>query len=312
MTDDRELDVVTGAFSYTGARIAAGLLARGRRVRTLTFHPERPHPLSGEIEALPYAFADADALARSLEGAHTLYNTYWVRFERGATTFAGAVEHSRSLFGAARLAGVARIVHVSITNASSDSPLPYFASKGRVEQALAEVGVEHSIIRPTWIFGGEYEILVNNIAWILRHSPCLPVPGDGAYEVQPIHVDDMARICLAAGAASGCETIDAAGPQTLRFSDLVRLVRSAVGARGPVLCVPAPVMVVAARSLGALLGDVVLTADEIRGLSAGLLVSHEPPRGSIRFGDWLTTHAPEIGARYANEVRRHYVHPARG
>src|SRR5438094_726955 len=193
-----ETDLVTGAFSYSGSRIAELLIDSGREVRTITHHPNREHPLRARVQAAPYRFDDPAALARSLEGITTLYNTYWIRFERGGTTFAHAVANSRALFEAARRAGVARIVHLSIANPSIDSPLPYYRGKALVEQALTAADVPYSIVRPTWIFGGEREVLANNIAWILRHMPIFVVPGDGRYLVQPIHADDLARICMRA------------------------------------------------------------------------------------------------------------------
>jgi uncharacterized protein YbjT (DUF2867 family) len=307
MTDaGTNLDLVTGAFSYSGAHIAGRLLDSGRDVRTLTFHPDRAHPLRGRVEALPYRFDDPLALARSLEGVRTLYNTYWVRFDHGAATFAGAVANSRALFHAARRAGVQRIVHLSIANPSAESPLPYYRGKALVEHALAEVGVRFSIVRPTWIFGGEPEILANNIAWILRTMPAFAVPGDGCYPVQPVHVDDLARICLGAAHSDDDTIVDAAGPETFSFIEIVRTIRRVVGSRAPVVHLPPIVLTAVARALGLLLGDVVLTADEIRGLTSGLLVSHQPPLGRIAFTEWLHDHRAAIGRTYANELRRHF------
>ena len=304
---DTNLDLVTGAFSYSGAHIAKRLLQDGRHVRTLTFHPDRDHPLRERVQALAYRFDDPIALARTLEGVTTLYNTYWVRFDHGNATFAGAVANSRALFHAARRAGVSRIVHLSIANPSVDSPLPYYRGKALVEHALAEVGVPFSVVRPTWIFGGQPEILANNIAWILRHLPVFAIPGDGRYPVQPVHIDDLARICIEAASAGGDLIADAAGPQTLSFLDLVRAIQHATDSHAPILHLPSTAMAVAARALGLVLGDVALTAQEIKGLTAGLLVSHHPPLGRIVFTDWLDDHAASIGQTYANELRRHFT-----
>src|SRR5829696_4889250 len=212
-----EADLVTGAFSYSGSRIAELLLESGREVRTLTHHPDREHPLRERVRASPYRFDDPAALARSLVGITTLYNTYWIRFERGRASFASAVANSRALFEAARRARVARIVHVSIANPSLDSPLPYYRGKALVEQALAAADVPYSIVRPTWIFGGRHEVLANNIAWILRRMPVFVVPGDGRYLVQPIHLDDFARICVQAVHGVDGSVLDAAGPDTMSF-----------------------------------------------------------------------------------------------
>src|SRR5438270_8499817 len=214
MSQDTGLDLVTGAFSYSGSRIAERLLESGREVRTLTFHPDRPHPLQPLVQALPYRFGDPAVLARSLEGVTTLYNTYWVRFDHGGTTFADAIANSRTLFQAAQRAGVARVVHLSIATPSVDSTLTYYRGKAVVERVLDQVGVPHSIVRPTWIFGGERDVLVNNIAWILRRMPIFLLPRSGRYQVQPVHIDDLARICLQVAHADGDVVVDAAGPET--------------------------------------------------------------------------------------------------
>lgn len=307
MNNDPPNDLVTGAFSYSGSAIAERLLGSGRRVRTLTFHPQREHPLQARVETFRYRFDDLVALTRSLDGVTTLYNTYWVRFDHGQTSFADAIENSRILFSAAARARVERIVHVSIANPSIDSPLPYFRGKALVETTLAQSGLRHSIVRPTWIFGGERDVLTNNIAWILRRTPVFALPGSGRYLVQPVHVDDLARICIEAAVSDRDLVIDAAGPETMSFRELVALIRSAVNARPPIIRIPPTLMAAAARGLGLLVRDVVLTPDEIRGLMAGLLVSHDPPLGRIAFSEWLDEHKTTIGRSYANELQRHFT-----
>jgi NADH dehydrogenase len=301
------LDLVTGAFSYSGSAIAGRLLDSGRDVRTLTFHPEREHPLRARVEMYPYSFDDPVALAHSLEGVDTLYNTYWVRFDHGAATFASAIANSRALFYAAQRAGVRRIVHISIANPAIASPLPYYRGKALVERALAEVELPFAVVRPTWIFGGDRDVLTNNIAWILRHAPIFAVPGNGRYQVQPVHIDDLARICLEVARADGDVIVDAAGPEKMTFEELVGAIRRAVGSRAPILHVPPLAMTAAASALGLLVHDVVLTADEIRGLASGLLASHQAPLGQIAFSDWLAEHGDSIGRSYANELQRHFA-----
>jgi NADH dehydrogenase len=307
MSDDTSVDLVTGAFSNSGSYIAERLLGSGRRVRTLTFHPDRAHPLQAQVEALPYRFDDPAALTRSLQGVSTLYNTFWVRFDRGQTSFADAIEKSGMLFSAAKRAGVERIVHVSIVNPSTESPLPYFRGKAAVESALTESGLHYSIVRPTWIFGGARDVLANNIAWILRRMPVFALPGSGSYLVQPVHVDDFARICIEMAGANGDLIVDAAGPERMPFRDLVGLVRSAVHARSLIVRVPPSLMAAAARGLGLLVRDVVVTSDEITGLMAGLLVSDDPPLGRVAFSKWLDEHKTFVGRSYANELHRHFA-----
>jgi uncharacterized protein YbjT (DUF2867 family) len=298
------LDVVTGAFSYTGRYIAEELLDRGRGVRTLTRRPPDPsHPLAASVEAAPFVFDDS--LVASLRGADTLYNTYWVRFERGAATFDGAVANLRRLFGAAELAGVRRIVHVSVANPSPDSALPYFRGKAQTEEALRAVGVSHAIVRPTLVFGSD-DILVNNIAWGLRHVPSYLIPGDGQGEMQPVSIRDTASICVEAGARDDEVTLDAAGPDRWTYDEFVRMIARAVGSRARIWHSSERVALAAARVAGLFLRDVVVTRDELDALAAGLLVSHEKPRGRERFEPWLAENADLIGRHYTSELRRNF------
>ncbi|MDT7577064.1 MAG: hypothetical protein QOH17_3397, partial [Pseudonocardiales bacterium] len=190
---NRPLDVVTGAFSYSGAAIAAELRAAGRRVRTVTGHPDRA-PDGTDIDVRPLNLDNPAELAESLRGAQTLYNTYWVRFAHGDVDHARAVAHSRTLFQAAAAAGVERIVHVSITNPSPGSPYPYFRGKAEVEQILLETGIPCAIVRPAILFGGD-GVLINNIAWLLRRLPVFAIGGRGDYRIRAIHVEDLARLC---------------------------------------------------------------------------------------------------------------------
>ncbi|MGI9032893.1 MAG: SDR family oxidoreductase [Acidimicrobiales bacterium] len=298
-------DAVTGAFGYTGRFIAERLLAGGRQVRTLTGHPGRPNPFRAHVEVCPFRFDDPSAMAASLEGVTTLYNTYWIRFPRAGVDFNTAIEHSGALFTAARRAGVSRIVHVSITNPSADSPFGYFRGKARVEEALAASGVRWAVVRPTVVFG-RGDVMMNNIAWLLRRFPVFALPGDGRYEVRPVHVGDVARLCVEAATAPGGGVVDAVGPDTFTFAGLVSAIRGAVGSRS--LLVPAPTVLVSGltRLIGLVVGDVVLTPEEQAALAAGLVTTSGPTTGHVSLTEWLAAYGPEIGTRYASELGRHF------
>lgn len=299
-------DVVTGAFSYTGKYITRRLLAAGRRVVTLTNHPDRANPFGPSVRPVPYRFGDPDALAASLRGADTLYNTYWVRFDHADRSHDRAVANTRALFAAAVTAGIRRVVHVSIASASAASPLPYFHGKGLLEEALIASGLPHAIVRPTVIFGDE-DVLVNNVAWLLRRFPFFTIPGSGDYRLQPIFVEDMADLMVWAGAQTGNLVVDAAGPDAFTFDAMARLIRSAVGSRALLVHAPPALALALSRIAGLAVGDVILTAEEVDGLMASLLVSAAPATGRTHLGDWLAAHSRTVGARYANELARHYV-----
>jgi nucleoside-diphosphate-sugar epimerase len=300
-----ELDVVTGAFSYSGAAIARQLLARGRRVRTLTGHTGRA-PAGTPIESRPLDFTAPDELRRSLDGADTLYNTYWVRFARGQVSHETAVANSRLLFSAAAAAGVRRIVHVSITNPSLTAADSYFRGKAQVEHALAESGApSHAVARPAVLFGGN-GVLLNNIAWLLRRVPAFAIGGNGTYRLRPIHVDDLAALCADLGAREDTVTVDAVGPESVTFRQLVEVIRTAVGSRSVIVPVPGPAISLLASALGVLLRDTLLTADEYRSMAAGLADSAAPATGTISVTDWIAEHGDVLGRQYASELDRHF------
>jgi uncharacterized protein YbjT (DUF2867 family) len=296
---------ITGAFSYSGKYIARRLLERGEEVITLTGHPDRPDPFGGRVKAFPLDFSDPAGLTASLQGADVLVNTYWVRFDRGTNTQTGAVENTLRLVRSAREASVGRIVHVSIANPSADSPLPYYRGKAANEQAVIGSGVSYAILRPTLIYGRE-DILLNNIAWLLRRFPLFAQIGDGQYRVQPVYVDDLAQVATRSVYETKNSIQDVVGPDVFTFDELVRLIGESIGHPRPILHVPPSLALAASRLLSLFVGDVMLTADEVKGLTADLLVSSEAPLGETRLADWLEANREHVGAKYASEIARHY------
>jgi len=297
---------ITGAFSYTGKYVAQLLLDRGYSVRTLTGHPGRENPFGEVVAVFPYNFDRPDELRKSLLGTSTLINTYWVRFPRGEATFEAAVRNTRTLIDAAKSAGVERIVHVSIANPSADSPLGYYRGKAQLEQVVIDSGLSYTIVRPTVIFGDE-DILLNNIAWFVRRFAVFGIPGDGRYRIRPIYVEDMARLMADAVDARGNAVIDAVGPETYTFEELVRLIARSIGRSVRFVHVPASFAYLATLVAGWFLGDVVLTWEEYRGLMGNLLAPEGPASGSSRLSEWLAAHKASIGIGYASEVARHYA-----
>ncbi len=299
------ISVVTGAFGYTGRYIAQRLLEEGASVRTLTRNLGSASPFADRVERRPLDFNDSAQLTESLRGAHTLYNTYWIRFARGNVNHDTAARNTCNLVDAAIAAGVRRIVHISITNADASSSLPYFRGKGQVEDYIHTSGLPYSIIRPTVVFGRE-DVLINNIAWFLRRFPVFLVAGRVDYRLQPVYVDDVARLAVESASAEGNITLDAVGPETFAFNELLSEVRRATGGRARLVHSPPSVALAAAGLAGLALRDVVLTRDEIDGLMAGHLVSTNLPTGDTHFTDWLHENRHTLGRRYASELSRHY------
>ncbi len=297
------VSAVTGAFGYSGRYIAQRLLDAGGEVVTLTNSSHRPDPFDGRVRSYPLDFHQPNNLTDALRGVSVLYNTYWVRFNHRLFTHREAVANTKTLFDAAREAGVGRIVHVSITNPSEDSPLEYFRGKAELERTLMASGLSYAILRPTVLFGKE-DILINNIAWMLRRFPVFGVFGDGRYRMQPIYVDDLAGLAVRQGGGTENVVIDAIGPETFAYRELVTVIGRLIGQPRPVISLPPSLAYYVAAAVGTVIGDVVITRDEIRGLMDDLLYVDAPPAGATRLTTWVGEHKSTLGVRYANELAR--------
>ncbi len=301
--NSQETHIVTGAFGFAGKYIAERLVAAGHRVRTLTNSPNRENPFNGSVAAYPYNFDEPQKLVESLRGASVLYNNYWVRFNHRTFSYAKAVENSLIFFDAAKEAGIKRIVHISITNPSLDSPFEYFSGKARLEKAIIESGLSYAILRPAVLFGKE-DILINNIAWFLRRFPVFGVFGDGKYRLQPIYVGDLADLAVEQGKKRENVIVDAIGPETFTYRSLAEAIGSAIGKPRPIISVPPFKGYLLGRLVGFLQHDVTITYDEIGGLMADLLYTASPPAGTTKLTEWLQENAAHVGRHYSNELKR--------
>jgi uncharacterized protein YbjT (DUF2867 family) len=302
---DSGFDVVTGAFSFTGRFIARQLLASGRRVRTLTNHPKRPGAQDVDVDVAPLQFTDRAALVESLRGADVFYNTYWIRFRHGGVGFGHAVANTRILMSAAAEAGVRKVVHISVSNPSVDSRLDFYAGKARTEEIVRGSGLPWAVVRPTLIFGPG-EVLINNIAWLLRNMPVFVIPDLGLFRVQPVSGEDVAEIARWAAAQAENVVVDAAGPEIISYIELVSSIAIAVGRKPRYVFLPPSLTLMAGEVLGLFVHDVLLTRQELEGLMEELIVSHEAPRGKRRVEDWLLGSAGSLGRAYTSELKRHW------
>ncbi len=307
------LHVVTGAFGYSGRWIAHRLLEKGIRVRTLTNAVGRDDPFDGRVEVHSLDFDNHAALVESLRGAQVLYNTYWVRYNHPRRNFEHgiAVENSRRLFAAAAEAGVERIVHFSVAHPHKAPDWTYFRGKVAVEGLLHDSEHSYAILRPTVLFGGGRNVLINNIAWMLRKFPVFGVFGMGNYPIQPVHVKDVARVAVEQGELRENVTIDVTGPETFRYKEYIGLMAKSMGLRRLILPMPSTVGWVFGKFVGLILQDLVITRAEIRGLKRGLMASDEKPLGVHKFSEWIAEHGNELGIAYQNDLKeRRYRSPS--
>lgn len=299
----KQKHMVTGAFGFSGKYIAEQLLEKGHEVLTLTNSINRKNPFGKKIKAIPFNFENVEELTSSLKGVDVLYNTYWVRFNHKSFSHDDAVNNTLKLFKAAKEAGVKRIVHVSITNPSEDSKLEYFQGKAILEKALIESGVSYSILRPAVIFGKE-DILINNIAWLLRKMPLFPVFGYGSYRIQPIYVKDFAELAVKEGHKQQNNIINAIGPETFTYKSLVEKIGDIIGVSKPIISVSPAFGYFVGYVVSKIVKDILITKEEIKGLMADLLCVDEKPTGKTKLSEWVNKNKEALGRKYANELSR--------
>ena len=304
--------VVTGAFGYSGRWIARELLSRGKRVRTLTNAVGRDDPFQGMVEVMPIDFSNHDLLVSSLRGADVLYNTYWVRYKNRKDGYAHeiAVENTRKLFLAAEEAGVNRIVHFSVAHPHKAPDWSYFRGKVEVEKLLTESSLSYAILRPTVFFGGERDVLINNMAWLIRKFPVFGIFGMGNYPIQPIHIEDIAKVAVDQGESVEDVVLDVAGPEIFTYREYVTLIAKSLGVSRLIIPVPPIVGWAVGKVVGAILRDRVITRAEIKGLMRGLMATDAKPLGKIKFSEWVATNGADLGAKYHNDLKeRKYTDP---
>lgn len=304
----KTMHTVTGAFGYSGSHIAQALLQKNLQVNTLTNSINRSSSLQGKIEALPLSFDDPQKLGESLQNTKVLYNNYWVRFNHDGFTHEEAVQNTFALIDAAKKAGVERFVHISITNPSQESELEYFSGKARIEEYLVQSGLSYCILRPAVLFGGN-DILINNIAWMVRRFPLFAMFGKGDYRLQPVHVKDLAEMAVKKGAERKNETLNALGPDTFTYKEMIQKIAAAFGKKPWVFASPQQIVYYAGALLGFFMKDVPITRYEIKGLMDELLYTNpNEPRiiGKISLGDFIKQNAMTLGIHYASELARRY------
>jgi uncharacterized protein YbjT (DUF2867 family) len=299
------MDIVTGSFGYIGKYITKELLKRGREVKTITTHPDKPNPFGERVKASSYNFDNPDKLTQYLEGCETLYNTYWIRFNFRHWSFDKALDNTRILFTSAKNAGVKKIVHIGVTNASLNDQLPYYRGKALQEEALRNSGVDYLIVRPTLVFGKE-DILVNNIAWTIRKFPVVPIFGSGKYQVQPVFVEDLANIAIEKSRLKGSQIIDAVGPEIYTYNEFLKLIASELNKKTVFVRTSPSIGIFFGKLIGLFVKDIVLTKDELIGLMQNKLISSQIPNGRTKFSDWLRNNNNLIGTGYTSELNRHF------
>ena len=194
-------------------------------------------------------------------------------------------------------------MHFSVAKPDQAPGWTYFQGKVETERLLRDSGQSYAIVRPTVFFGGGRNVLINNIAWILRKFPVFGVFCFGIYPIQPVHIRDVARVAIELGTSNENITRDIAGPEKYSYREFVSLIAKSMGVRRLIIPIPPLMGWLAGQMMGIFLQDRVITRAEIRGLMNGLVASDEKPIGEITFSEWIAENGSELGRGYQNDLQ---------
>jgi uncharacterized protein YbjT (DUF2867 family) len=296
---------LTGAFSYTGRYIGQELLRRKISFQSLTNHPRPSVFPSASIPVAPLQFQDAPSLIATLRKSTILVNTYWIRYPAKGISHETAVQNIEFLVQCAKQAGIHKIIHISVSNPSKDSQLSYYKGKAEAEEIIQQSGIPFTILRPTLVFGKE-DVLLHNIAWLLRYFPFFVFPSPSTCFIQPIFAEEVGCFAVESIHSYPNQTMDLAGPEVVSMKEMVQKIGRATGYTRPIYSTSLGITMAAVRILNTILHDRIITEEEILGLQNNLLVSSQPPLGKISFSDWLVQEGSSLCSHYINDYKRFF------
>jgi len=224
--------LVTGGTGFVGPRVVHALRAQERKVRVLARRPERQEQLlAWGCELVRGDMTDAESLRRAVGGCEAVVHLVALPpFADPKATQRVMEQGTRDLLAAAKGAGVRRFVLMSGLGVSEETKdvSAYNHAKWDEEQAVQESGLEHTIFRPSFIFGRDGGLL-QRLVRVTRWSPVTPVPSE--QKMQPIWVDDVAAFfarSLEIG-SNGNGTWEIAGPDQVSWGELNERIKRALG-----------------------------------------------------------------------------------
>jgi uncharacterized protein YbjT (DUF2867 family) len=230
---------VTGGTGFVGTHLANTLLRRGHAVAILARTPATTrNRYNRPVEALRGDVLDPASLATACIGRDAIVHLVGIIHEKGEQTFDRMHQSAtENVIGAARSAGVRRLLHMSAMGTSEDSPSAYGRTKAAGEKLVRASGLDWTIFRPSIIFGPG-DGFVSLLAPIVRSNPLfIPVIGPGTTGFMPVSVSDVARVF--ADTLEKPETVgrvfEVGGPQTLTLNEIYREIAMAVGKPGKLL-----------------------------------------------------------------------------
>jgi uncharacterized protein YbjT (DUF2867 family) len=239
--------LVTGGTGFIGGAIVQALRAEPGEhdVRALSRRASRSSAASGGATLVAGDVRDPASLRRAVEGVEAVIHC--VQFpnhpvenpRRGYTYAAIDGQGTVNLAAACREAGVRRLLYVSGAGVRPGHTEPWFRAKETAERAVRDSGGEWVIFRPSWVYGPRDRSL-NKFVQLVRWLPIVPVIGNGQTRVQPVFVDDVARVVARAvdePRATG-QVFELGGPERLTMDEILRTVQRVLGRHQPLVHAP--------------------------------------------------------------------------
>lgn len=251
--------LVTGGTGFVGPKVVEAIRARGHDVRVLVRKSRAP----ADVETVAGDMTDADSLRRAVSGCDVVVHLVAIRqgkpeqFERVMT------RGTKDLVGAARDAGVRRLVLMSALGTTEETKdlIPYYHAKWEMEQTVEGSGLEHVVFRPSFVFGTDGGILKTFRK--LAKAPVTAIPGSGNQRIQPIWIDDVARYFARAVdlPEAANRTFEIGGPDVVTWNEFWKRLRQALRVRRPTIHMPMWFMRANAIVTERLPGNIPLTRD---------------------------------------------------
>ena len=252
--------VVTGGTGFIGREVVERLLETGQDQVVVTSRDPEANDLWGGRVELVQAFAgDPVSLGKAFTRAEVVIHA--LQFpnhpvespSRGRTYLEVDGKGTSVAVKVARALGVRRFVYLSGAGAGQGRPQAWFRAKDMAEAAIRETGLEHVLLRPSWIYGPR-DRSMNRFVFFCRYLPLIPVIGNGRTPVQPIHVTDVARCVVEAARRADApgRAFELGGPERLTMDEIIRTVQRVLGKRRPLLHHPVPVMRLLVRPMALL------------------------------------------------------------
>jgi NADH dehydrogenase len=238
--------LVTGGTGFVGPHVVHALRARDVSVRALVRDRRRGSRLvAWGAELVEGDVTDPASLRRAFSGVDAV--VHLVAIIRGSRADFERVmaQGTRNVVAAAKEAGIRRFVLASALGLDerTKDAVPYFAAKWEMERAIKESGLEHVILRPSFVFGKDGGVLPTFVR-LARLAPVTPIVGPGAQRLQPIWVEDVAEYYSQSVdlEAAANRTFEVGGPDAPTWNEFWDRLKRVLGVHRPSIHVPISVL----------------------------------------------------------------------